>query len=646
MLVVMSTNDKIWFTASLCVAVVSVVLCFILFLSKDDAQRWQTSSTKRLPRYAVNQMTLRRLFQSPNTKQSLLDDFIDCEHPSDGSLAIKCDTSLTDESCVACKRADTKCVRLNVPTTLKRPDGTQIVLPPNDASNSTEGYCIPVVSGSTSSSTLPDAAIKCNVNTADAILTTVAVNGESVWSGYALKCICKYPSLVTQLGGPNTDCDQQVACAGGRGKLVSRVGFSDWKVGDKYMGGDLKESTECTVCPPGTLPGRDAYKKPTCLPSLIGDSFDDAVYKTALNATLAPNNGFEVVSRVLPVRDNAQFGTPEHAIDPAFVAQFSNAVRSAGNVVPNPCSVDGLSGKPFTANECSLYSAPALDGNASNDSRIYYCVPNVPGVVGIRYDDSNLRNNNNKYANGCARVINTTGKDDDGVNAYLFEWFNVNKTAANPSLLVPPIVGFNVNAESVSPEAVALLGGSIDGDTASFYSAMVPDTAPVFPFPIDQKYAGMFSTQDSSDTIFPSKCYYPYLFKNVPCGLFGVRSSVTVPPCAQLGREIASATPFMAVDYFWNYNLMLDERQYAEKLSTVFSVCKSYSDDPRFAFVPNYKLDTKNLIAQNFTSMFKFDVKKRLLSTRWPRGDALFKGDILTIRKYVAHLPSLPPSKL
>lgn len=611
----------------------------------NEKSRWDTSSIRRLPRYAVDMETRRNFYRSSNTNQSLLHEFVDCEKTN-----VKCDISFgtTGRTCTTCRRADTKCVRLTGKTRVKTRNA-EVELPANSTDNPNEGYCLSMVDDATS--TPNKQILSCNVNTADAILTT---DNES--RGYVLKCACKYPSLVTQHRGPSTDCDRPIACAGGRGKLVPKPGFGDWTVGTTYMGGDLKTSTMCTDCPLNTTPGVDLFGQPACLSTMFGDSFDDSVYKSAMEyATSHDNNGvsgdpYLVSDRLLPVQDGAIFGMAAHALDPDFVAQFSNNVRTAKRVVPNPCLVDGVSGKPFGHDECALYSAPGGDDFYNNDKRIYYCVPTVGGIISLQYEDDMLRNNGGRYANGCARIIDKSYKDVEATtpltNSYLFEWFNRPREGiADPSVvLTPPVVGFNVNFDKLMPQVKRLFDTNYPPPpTASFYSSPVPDAAPVLPFPIDQRYSALFFEQQISwDTVFPSKCYFPYMFKTTQCALHGVRSTVPLPDCGALDREIPSITPFESEGVFWDFHLILDDSTYVATLASAFPACKNYVREQRYAFVPNYNL-YPNRKAQHFTGMFIYNTKKRTLAVHWPREDTEMGNRSRAIDRYVKHLPALPP---
>ncbi|KAF6197360.1 hypothetical protein GE061_020275 [Apolygus lucorum] len=479
----------------------------------------------------------------------------------------------------------------------------------------------------------------CNVNTGTLLLVKQSEGsaGEVGNIGYRANCICKYPQLVNQPVPFLSDCIIERACRKGGGTLKSKPGYGDWKNGlepmTKIGGGvddDLKRFTECVGCDKTRFKssGTDYNGNPVCAPKMFSESYsnDDDEYSDY------PDIKYLTVGE-------------SNALSPDFVSHFSNdAIQSNLKRVPDPCSFDAFTNKPYLNGECRLIASPGykLDDKTkimrvSNEleHRIYHCLSSSKNVITMTFSDDYLRNNKGKYGNACFTATPT----ENAVRYNVVNWFNRPRESPEINTTVPEI-GSVVPIETMTPEAKLFLKAdetssddrvesvdNEDGDLVpkclTLYSAPIPDTAIQLPPILTYRLYREF--RDNS-VPYPGLCFYFFSFgtfrTRIPCKIYDLRYNDIVP-CGYIGKDTESVNVPRRDSRLHPLKHITTFGEMEKYLSDGFQVCghpawySAKPDERRFGWLINKNISGPQSGYEKFTGIILIDQNK-YARTFWP----------------------------
>lgn len=334
---------------------------------------------------------------------SQTDDAVRCDDWSTESGSfVPCTISEGVEACFRCvesRRFVRRCVRVKRPITVTLSDDKQIVIPANASAD--QGWCLPAsfkqIRVDNEGKLRPpfDATRNCNPNTGDWVLARLYADGKNAAfdTSYNWICRCRYPNLVTNLGGDLTsDCMQPVGCKP-NGQLDDRARAG---LVDPYRNGTC-------VCGHGYTSDFIANVGPVCIPMNVVDYGLDNLYNDSIPSSV----------KWTPI--------PLHLIDQTFVDLFP--VQPSSKLrLPDPCDFDAYTGEWLAGNGCQLRSS-VIDGKERA-----MCYPSNANHVAFISETDYLLNNAGQYPNSCLY----TGSVDHGLadgaerilGQFVLSWWN------------------------------------------------------------------------------------------------------------------------------------------------------------------------------------------------------------------------------
>lgn len=286
--------------------------------------------------------------------------------------------------CADKKKADLRCVHMSRPFRYTQDDGSVQTIRANLEPHL--GWCLPSEFERRLDS-------NCNPNTGRWLLTRE--KGEA-----SFVCRCRYPNLMTNSSSVKDDCSLPVGCYPGRLDEDSRAGRVD-----PYTSGFCN-------CPASYYPDFDPTVGPLCRPNSI---LDEPRGDNGLADVLAAR-GLESNYKVLPI---------SHA-SPLFLQLFDGSRNNPSNDprLPDPCSIDVLSGRAFTRDEegCYLerkwiafdfasersvltrFNGQSTKRQFDGGKIVVYCDSRNPRFLPVQTSSDYLLNNHGRYPNACLRL--------------------------------------------------------------------------------------------------------------------------------------------------------------------------------------------------------------------------------------------------
>lgn len=288
--------------------------------------------------------------------------------------------------CTDKKSGDLRCVHMSRPFRYTQDDGSAQTIRANMEPHL--GWCLPREFERRLDS-------NCNPNTGRWLLTREKGEANFV-------CRCRYPNLMTNSSSVKDDCSLPVGCYPGRLDEDSQAGRVD-----PYTSGFCN-------CPASYYPDFDPTVGPLCRPNSI---LDEPFGENGLADVLAAH-GLQSNYKVLPI---------SHA-SPMFLQLFDGS-RAASNQsvdprLPDPCSIDVLSGRAFAQDEegCYLerkwvafdfaserniltrFQGKSLPRAFEGGKIVVYCDSRNPRFLPVQTSSDYLLNNHGRYPNACLRL--------------------------------------------------------------------------------------------------------------------------------------------------------------------------------------------------------------------------------------------------
>lgn len=284
--------------------------------------------------------------------------------------------------CVEARSHKRVCVRMDNDVPVSDGYTDRSVLRAHEDSN--RGYCLPAAAER-------DKRRNCNPNTGDWLLMLTTSRPDdstdsksssserNVVGGYNWICRCRYPNLMTNLSGVNSDCLRPVGCSPGRLDDRSSVGAVD-----PYAEG------RC-VCPSSHRSAYDETVGPICTTRTVleYEGGFSSLYEAMGLATDYPVLADGFVSR--------QF------LQILYSGDNGKGERRRNHFLPDPCSIDILTGRPFASDEpgCKLAKRHLLPNVGDY---VVFCESSDARYAPVQTSSDYLLNNHGRFPNACMRI--------------------------------------------------------------------------------------------------------------------------------------------------------------------------------------------------------------------------------------------------
>lgn len=250
--------------------------------------------------------------------------------------------------------------------------------------DSSRGYCLPAAAER-------DKRRNCNPNTGDWLLMLATSRPDdslesksvsyvrNVVGGYNWICRCRYPNLMTNLSGVNSDCLRPVGCSPG-------------KLDDRSSAGTIDPYAEgrC-VCPASHKSAYDETIGPVC----------------SMKTVLEYEGGFSALYEAMGLATDYPL-LPDGFVSRQFLqilysGDTGNGERRRNYFLPDPCSIDILTGRPFAPDEpgCKLSKRHLLP---SVGDYVVFCDSSDDRYAPVQTSSDYLLNNHGRFPNACMRI--------------------------------------------------------------------------------------------------------------------------------------------------------------------------------------------------------------------------------------------------